>query len=262
MKTSFRRYALSPQTIFTATGFLLFSIGLNSCSVATQAGGSRPTDAQVEAKVLQVIRNHPNVIFESVTVYQQKKQEQQQQAQKAFLQKMKANPKSVIGESPSTGASDQKIVLIEFSDFQCPHCATAYQTLKQFVASHQGEVTLVYKHLPLTAIHSEAMSAAVSAWAAGQQGKFWEFHDALYENQDKLGESLYVATAKALNLNLKQFNHDRNSSAASAAIQKDVQLAQEIGIEGTPMLAMNGEPINADVQVAELKALLTKVSKQ
>jgi protein-disulfide isomerase len=105
------------------------------------------------------------------------------------------------------------------------------------------------------------MSAAKASWAADQQGKFWEFHDALFENQDKLSGSLYVTTAKALNLDLKRFNQDRHSSAASAAIQKDIKLTQEIGVDGTPMLAMNGEPISPSVQLAELKALLTRLSK-
>ncbi len=228
----------------------------------TFAGSSQSVDSQLETKILQVIRNHPEVVMESVKAYQLKKQEQQQKAQMAFLQRMKANPKSVIGSSPTTGASEQKIVLVNFSDFQCPYCAKAHQTLKQFIAKHQGQVTLVYKHLPLTSTHPEAMSAAKASWAAGQQGKFWEFHDALFENQDKLSESFYVTTAKALNLDIKQFNQDRNSSAAIAAINKDIQLAKEIGVDSTPRLAMNGEPVNGEVQLANLEALLTQVNKR
>ncbi len=211
--------------------------------------------------MLQIIRKHPEVIVESVQAYQQKQAEQQQQAQKAFLEQMKTNPKSVIGDSPATGAPAQKIVLLEFSDFQCPYCAKAHTTLKQFMATHQNQVTLVYKFLPLTQIHPEAMSSAKAAWAASKQGKFWEFHNALFENQNKLGEPLYTATAKALNLDLKRFDQDRNSEAATAAIQKDVDMAEKIGATGTPFLVMNGEFIPGGVQIPSLEATLKQVSK-
>jgi protein-disulfide isomerase len=227
----------------------------------TQADNTKPTDPQLEAKVLQIIRNHPEVIVESVQAYQQKQADQQQQEQKAFLQQMKTNSKALIGGSPTTGAKDQKIVLLEFSDFQCPYCAKAHQTLKQFMTTHQNQVTLVYKFLPLTQIHPQAMPSAKAAWAAGQQGKFWEFHDALFENQQKLGEPLYVATAKALNLDLKRFDQDRNGQAASAAIQKDVDMAEKLGVTGTPFLIMNDQVISGGAQLDNLEAALKQVSK-
>jgi protein-disulfide isomerase len=127
------------------------------------------------------------------------------------------------------------------------------------MASHENQVTLVFKFLPLTQIHPEAMPSAKAAWAALQQGKFWEFQDALFAQQDKLGEPLYIATAKALNLDLKRFDQDRKSDAASAAIQKDVDMAEKLGVSGTPFLVMNGEPISGAAQLSELEALLAKV---
>jgi protein-disulfide isomerase len=151
---------------------------------------------------------------------------------------------------------------MEFSDFQCPYCAKSHETLKQFMAKHQDRVTWVYKFLPLTQIHPEAMPSAKAAWAAGQQGKFWEYHDALFTQQDKLGEPLYVATAKALNLDLKRFDQDRKSDSASAAIQKDIDMAEKLGVSGTPFLVMNGEPIPGAAQLADLEGLLAKVSKR
>lgn len=247
--------------VFKSIGLIVLFVGLFACSVPTQAGNAQPTDPQLEAKVLQVIRNHPEVILESVKAYQQKQQQEQKQSQSKILEEMKANPKSLIGTSPATGSNTQKVVLLEFSDFQCPYCSQAHETLKQFMATNQNQVTLVYKFLPLTQIHQEAMSSAKAAWAAGQQAKFWEFHDALFTQQDKLGEPLYVATAKALNLDLKKFDQDRQSEAASAAIQKDLELAEKLGVAGTPFLVMNGEPLAGAVQVPELEALLAKVNK-
>jgi protein-disulfide isomerase len=255
------RYHVDSQYVLRLIGLVL-CVGLVSCSMPpTKADNSKPSDSDLEAKVLEVIRKNPQVLVESLQAYQQKQADQQQQAQKAFLEQMKSNPKAVIGDSPTTGAKEQKIVLLEFSDFQCPYCSKAHETLKQFMATRQNQVTLVYKHLPLTQIHPEAMPSAKAAWAAGQQGKFWEFHDALFENQQKLGEPLYVATAKALNLDLKRFDQDRNGPAASAAIQKDVEMAEKLGVTGTPFLIMNDQVIANGAQLDSLEAALKQVSK-
>ncbi|MGH2414746.1 MAG: DsbA family protein, partial [Microcystaceae cyanobacterium] len=159
------------------------------CLVCLVVGWSLPADAanrispQLEQQILQVMREHPEVIIESVQKYQQKQQAQIQQAQQTFVRQMKTNPQEVIGESPTMGSSESKVLLVEFSDFQCPYCAQAHETLKQFMAKHKNEVTLVYKHFPLTPIHSQAMPAATAAWAAQQQVKFWEYQDAVFTHQ-------------------------------------------------------------------------------
>ncbi len=189
------------------------------------ADNPNPVSTELEAEVLQVIRSHPEIVWESLQAYQQQQREQQQQAQDLLSQKLKANPKIVIGESPATGTVDHKIVLLEFSDFQCPFCARAHKTLKQFMVTHQDRVTLAYKNLPLS-IHPEAMPADKAAWAANQQGKFWQYHDALFTQQNKLGEQLYLDIARNLNLDLEMFNRDRNSKAAETAIEKDILMAQ------------------------------------
>lgn len=238
---------------------LLLTWSLLGAAIPAQA--ATRSSPHLEEQVLQILRDHPEAILESVQAYQQQQLQQQKQAQQAFLQQLQANPQRVIGTSPTTGAQSSKVLLIEFSDFQCPYCAQANQTLKQLMANHQGEITLVYKHFPLTTIHEQAMLAAKAAWAAGQQGQFWEYHDALFSQQDKLGEELYVATAKTLNLDLEQFNQDRNADAANVAIGQDMQLAQMLGIQGTPFFVMNGEAFSGAVQLSELESILARVSK-
>jgi len=88
---------------------------------------------QLEQQVMQIIRKHPEVLIESVQAYQQQQQQQLQQSQQAFLQDLQINPQSVIGNSPVTGSPNSKIVLVEFSDFECPYCAEANKTLKKFM---------------------------------------------------------------------------------------------------------------------------------
>ncbi len=227
---------------------------------------------RLEEQVLQIIREHPEVILESVKTYQQQQQQQQQQeiqqAQQAFFQQLQTDPKDVIGSSPTIGAESSKIVLIEFSDFQCPYCAEAHNTLKQFIAKHP-EVRLVYKHFPIEQIHPEALPAAKAAWAAFVQGKFWEYQDALFTQQDHLGEALYVSIAQNLNLDLEQFNRDRNGNAASVAIEQDIQQAQRLKLSGTPFFAMYagdasqgyGETFSGAVGLSDIESILARATK-
>ncbi|NJM48151.1 MAG: thioredoxin domain-containing protein, partial [Alkalinema sp. RU_4_3] len=191
-----------------------------------------PLDAKLEAQILEVIRKHPEVILQSVEDYQTRERAKQEEAQKAAVKKVTADPKQAIGTSPTIGKG--KVLLLEFSDFQCPYCAAVRENLKQFAQKYPNDVTLVYKHFPLTRIHDQALPAAMAAWAAGQQGKFWEFHDALFGNQKTLSDAFYQETAKGLNLNIAKFNADRKGAEATRAIAADVAMAESLSIDGTP----------------------------
>ncbi|NJK37590.1 MAG: thioredoxin domain-containing protein [Oscillatoriales cyanobacterium RM2_1_1] len=240
----------------------LTCIVLVSCSQPAPLSDPAKVSSEFEQQVLQVIRNNPEAILESVQAYQQTQQENLQQARGTFLEQMRTNPQSVIGNSPTQGSPDQKIVLVEFSDFQCPFCQRAHKTVQQFMAKHQGQVTLAYKHLPLSQIHAEALPAAKASWAAQQQGKFWEYQDALFTNQDKLGEDLYVKIAQDLKLDLEQFNRDRQSAAAGQAIEEDLKLANELGIQGTPFFVINGETLSGAVELSALEEALSRVAQK
>jgi len=246
-----------------ASGLLLLCLALVSCSTPTQSNkSSGSTDPELEAKVLEIIRKNPQVILDSVQAYQKERENSRRQAQRDFLDKMLNNPKAVIGDSPAMGASAQKIVLIIFSDFQCPYCAEAHTVVKAFMDKHKDKVTFVYKHFPLVSIHPEALPAAKASWAALQQGKFWEYGDALFVNQDKLGEQQYPEIAKSVGLDVDKFNRDRTSDVAEKAIQKDAELAQSLGLNGTPFLIMNGQVVEAGPELpAQLEAILAKVQK-
>ncbi|NET85626.1 MAG: thioredoxin domain-containing protein [Moorea sp. SIO1F2] len=242
------------QKALSLTGLVLL-LSLSTWSLpATAAAKISP---QLEQQILEVIRNHPEVILESVQRYQQQLERESQQRQQAILQGFKTNPQAFIGSSPATGSIEDKIVLVEFSDFQCPFCARAHDTVNQFIANHGDEVTLVYKHFPLTGIHPQALPAAQAAWAATQQGKFWQYHDALFANQKQLGEELYLAIAQDLDLDLEQFNRDRN--VADSAIAEDMQLAQLLGLSGTPFFVMNGEAFSGAVPLEQIEAILAQV---
>lgn len=144
----------------------------------------------------------------------------------------------LVGTSPTKGPSDAKVVILKFSDFQCPYCAIAATNMKDFTEDHTDDVLYVYKQLPLVSIHPEAEPAAKASWAAERQGQFWLYHDGLFAFQDRLGEDYYVELAEQIGLDIEQFNRDRNSPAADAAIQQDIALAEALDIRGTPNFLM------------------------
>lgn len=148
------------------------------------------------------------------------------------------NRQELIAESSTKGPEDAQVVLLKFSDFQCPFCAQAAVSMKDLTAKHD-DILYVYKQLPLESIHPEAMPAAKASWAAGQQEQFWIYHDGLFAYQDKLSEDYYVELAEQIGLDIEKFNRDRNSPEATAAIEKDIQLARDLDLRGTPTFVMN-----------------------
>ena len=232
---------------------LCLSLLLISCA-QTPVQAEAKLDAQFEKQVLEVIRKNPEVVLESLRKYQQQEQLKAQQAQKTGFQKFKTDPKATIGQSPTYG--NGKLLLVEFSDFQCPYCASARTNLKTFVDRYPDRVSLIYKHFPLTQIHAEALPAAKASWAAQQQGKFWDYHNVLFDQQKTLNDETYGAIAKTLNLDIAKFNRDRTSPQATRAIEADQKLGESLGIEGTPFMVFNGEPLSGAVPVAELEKRL------
>ncbi len=204
--------------------------------------------ADIEAQVLEIIRSNPEAILESLQAYQLQQQEQAAESQRQVLAELMLpyvdDPGRDVGDSPVRGAENATLILYEFSDFQCPFCARSKAVINEFMAAHGDQVQLVFKHYPLDQIHPEATPAARAAWAAQQQGQFWEYHDALFENADQLSEAVFVEIATALALDLEQFNRDRDSEAAAEAVLADQALGQGLGIQGTPFFILNGQPIS------------------
>ena len=233
--------------------------GSRRLSSQTLLAQSPKVSPQLEKQVLEVLRKHPEVLLEVLQKYTIEQEKKQQQAQLEALKQVRKNTKALIGDSPVMGASDRQIVMLVFSDFQCPFCGTANKSLKEFMAKNKDKVTLVYKHFPLTQIHPEALPAARAAWAANKQGKFWEYHDVLFANQAKLSEAFYTETATSLKLDLKKFDADRK--LADNFIVEDFKLGRKIGVDGTPTFIMNGEVVTGAASLADLEKALAKVRK-
>ena len=164
-----------------------------------------------------------------------------------------------LGGEPSLGPEGAPVTIVEFSDFQCPYCRAAQKTIKRLVQDYPAQVRLAFKHLPLSA-HPQAMAAAQAAFCAGRQGRFWQYHDALFAAEDLAPESLRGA-ASALKLNPAEFNACLDSEAARAAVLADVREARRLGISGTPTFVVNGRLVRGAVGFEEFKGIIERELK-
>ncbi len=149
----------------------------------------------------------------------------------------------ITENTPVRGAANAPITIVEFGDYECPFCGRVQNTLEAVAKKYEGKVRFAYKNLPLD-FHPNAKPAAMAALAAHKQGKFWEFNDAIWANQDKLGDALYTSLAKSLGLDMAKFEADRTSEAVKAQIATDLQDAAKIGARGTPFFLINGQPVS------------------
>lgn len=185
--------------------------------------------------------------------------EAQQRVQEAeFEEMMKAPVKIDVGSSPVKGPADAPITIIEFSDFECPFCKRGASTMDQILKKYPNEVKLAFKHLPLP-MHHNAKPAAKATWAASKQGKFWEFHDALFENQAKLSEDFYIKTAESLKLDVEKFKKDMNSPEAEKQVQEDSELGNKYGIQGTPGFFVNGVAVKGAYPFEYFKKIIDRM---
>ncbi len=148
---------------------------------------------------------------------------------------------TITKEDHILGSFNAPVTLVEFSDFQCPYCSRHYPTLKQIAATYGNKVRIVYKHFPLSEIHPYAIKAAEASECAGEQNKFWEFHDKVFENQQALSFESLKQWAKEIGLNATTFNTCLDSGKFTAKVQQDYQEGVAKGVQGTPATFVNGK---------------------
>jgi protein-disulfide isomerase len=142
--------------------------------------------------------------------------------------------------APVRGSPMAQITIVEFSDFECPYCGRAHPVLEQVLSEFEGRVRLVFKHYPLASAHPHALAAARAAVAAGNQGKFWEMHDLLFEHQRQLEDEDIEGYAGTLGLDMDRFRRDLAAAETQRRIEQDKQQGERAGVEGTPSFFVNG----------------------
>ena len=164
------------------------------------------------------------------------------------------------------GSPKASVTIVEFSDFQCPFCRKLQPTLKSLLSKYDGKVSLAYRDFPLRGMHGQAELGAEAARCAADQGKFWEFHDLLFANPEKLNRTGLLELARSLQLNEGPFESCLSSGKHRAAVEKDLQDGIQAGVMGTPSVFINGtllsgaQPESMYERVIELE--LTKTDER
>jgi protein-disulfide isomerase len=144
------------------------------------------------------------------------------------------------GPSPGMGPGTAAVKVFVFSDFQCPVCRRTVEPFKQIVREYPGEVQVIFKHHAL-GTHSRARDAAAASIAAYRQGKFWEYHDEVFEHQTAIEPADLVGYAEAIGLDTNRFKEDLAAADVAAQIDYESEMAQKLGAEGTPGIFINGK---------------------
>ena len=153
---------------------------------------------------------------------------------------------------PYWGNAESKVVLVEFSDFECPFCKLAAFNLKPMLTDYKNKIKLVYLHYPLDqscnthmpkSLHIHACKLSYATQCAAEQGKFWEYHDETFDLQPKFSESSYEEIAKKLGLNLDNFRACMQSPKTASLVASDIEQGQKVGLEGTPSIYLNGRKL-------------------
>jgi protein-disulfide isomerase len=147
-----------------------------------------------------------------------------------------------VGNAPSRGPKNAPITIVAFSDFECPFCGRVLPTLKQIEDEYKGKVRVAFKNQPLP-FHANAKPAAAAALAANEQGKFWEYHDKLFQNQRALDRASLEKYAQELGLNMGQFKAALDSGKFDAQVTADMNEATRVGVNGTPTFLINGRSV-------------------
>jgi len=210
------------------------------------------TDAEVEA-VYTAQKDRINRPLADVKgqIQEMLRQAKVEQAREAYFRTLRAAaevairlraPKIEVSYDPARvrGDPNAPITIVEFSDFQCPFCQRSHPVVKELLAKYAGKVKVAYRDFPLRQIHPQADAAAEAARCAGEQGKFWQFHDRLFESNRSLDLAAFADHAAALGLDQPKFVDCLAADKFEAQIEQDLQDGTRAGVNGTPGFFING----------------------
>lgn len=178
-----------------------------------------------------------------------------------------SRPKYVVnvdaGNGPSFGPKDAKITIVEFSDFQCPFCSRAAETVNQIKKKYGSKVRLVFRHYPLPS-HPNARPAAEASLCVNEQStdKFWAFHDLMFKNQDKLDAANLEKYAKDVGADVKKFGDCVSSKKFATAVNQDAEYGNSVGVAATPTFFINGEMLDGAQPIEAFSEIIDDALKK
>jgi protein-disulfide isomerase len=196
------------------------------------------------------------------------KQRGQAEAKKAYIDKLKADAKvemllppllmpkvEVAAEGPSKGPANAPVTIIEFSDFECPYCVRAEESVKKVLEAYKDKVRLVYRDYPLP-FHAKAQKASEAAICAGDQGKYWEMHAKLFANQSALDVPQLKQHAKDVGVDVAKFDKCLDGGDKAKAVEAHKKAGEEAGVTGTPAFFINGRPLTGAQPFEKFKEII------
>jgi protein-disulfide isomerase len=160
-----------------------------------------------------------------------------------------------VGESPVKGPANALVTIVEFSDYQCPFCSRANNTIVELEKQYEGKIRVVMKHHPL-GFHPRAKPAAIAALAAGEQGKFWEMHHKIFANAQNLEDADFERYAGEIGLNVAKWKSDLQLPKFQTQVDNDTALAMKLGATGTPAFFINGRKLSGAQPIDNFKRLI------
>ncbi len=158
------------------------------------------------------------------------------------------------------GPADAPGTLVEYGDYECPHCGHAYPIIKALQKRFGKQLRFAFRHFPLREIHPNAEAAAETAEFAGTHGKFWEMHDLIFENQNSLSEQMLGELAQRLTLDRQALREALGSGAFAERVRKDFSGGVRSGVNGTPTFFINGRRHDGDFELETLRQAINKAA--
>lgn len=156
-----------------------------------------------------------------------------------------------VSQAPSKGSPSGRVAIVEFADYQCPHCKEAQKLVQPLLANYGNDLTLYFKHFPISS--NNALNAAMAATAAQNQGKFWQFSDKVWENSESLSPAVLEGLAKEIGLDFSRWYADVGSEDVRGRVQRDRTEARALEIHRTPALFINGRRYTDELDLPSLK---------
>ncbi len=260
------------QKKLASTLLLIVALFATSCA----------NDKKIAESVKKALKEDPTILHDAIkadpagfmtavqTAAQEAKgamQKQRANAEKKEFEESFKNPlkPEIRSDESVRGTKGGPIVLVEYSDFECPFCTRGYETVNAFMKKYEGKVQFIYKHLPLS-FHKQAMvaSAYFEAIRLQDEKKAFAFHDVIFAKQSKLkaGESFLKVEAKKLGVNMSKLASDVKSKKVMDRISADMKEAAKFGIQGTPGFVLNGIPIKGAYPVSHFDKIIDELKKR
>ncbi len=166
----------------------------------------------------------------------------------------------LMDDDPILGSEDALITIIEFGDYECPFCKQWHEEIwPQLQTTYPQMIRLVYRDFPLVGLHENAVPAAEAANCAGAQGKYWEYHDLLFQNQSSLSEEQYTVLAGELGLSISEFTTCLTNQTYATEVEADFQEAITFGLTGTPTFFINGYRVEGVPSIDDFQGIIENI---